>query len=160
MKKLFSVVLAIMLVFSAVPFGGMTEFFNGFDSGLFVRTNAADEAGFTFTALKVKDGDSNVIIDVENGFVYGIPVLTSDIGDFVESGTDYSVEFKNKELYAGTGSSVKISKNGTELATFKTVTDGDINGDGVTDILDIVLTERIQMLTKQTILLQKLKQQS
>lgn len=132
MKKIFSVLLAVALVFTLVPFGNLA-----------VKSKAADEIEFTFTALKVKDGEDGVVIDVENNLVYGVPHLTSDLGSILENGEGYSVEFVNKEVYAGTGSSVVISKNETELATFKTVTYGDTNGDGVTDVLDIVFAERL-----------------
>ena len=132
MKKIFSIILAVSLVFTLVPFGNLA-----------VKSKAADEIEFTFTALKVKDGEDGVVIDVENNLVYGVPHLTSDLGSILENGEGYSVEFVNKSVYAGTGSSVVISKNETELATFKTVTYGDTNGDGVTDVLDIVFAERL-----------------
>ena len=137
MKKRLSILSAIAVVIAALLC--CTAIFC--EPSFFVKANAAEQTEFGFAALKAKDGDAPAVIDIENRLVYGIPCFTSELGDFLLNGEGYSVAFNNSGLYAGTGSSVVISKNGAELAEFKTVTDGDINGDGTVDVLDAAWAE-------------------
>ncbi len=81
----------------------------------------------------------NVIITPDNGFSY----LKENFNIFSKS--DFSVKdiYKNELSVLATGSTLTVTQSNGETADFTIVVEGDTNGDGICDVLDVSETEII-----------------
>ena len=81
----------------------------------------------------------NVIITPDNGFSY----LKENFNIFSKS--DFSVKdiYKNELAVLATGSTLTVTQSNGETADFTIVVEGDTNGDGICDVLDVSETELI-----------------
>lgn len=87
---------------------------------------------------------STVTIDSENKLVYNLPQKTTSIENYVAAANDgFKVEAAGEFYYLGTNTALNVLSGTTVCDTYRVVVFGDLNGDGVVDVLDCVLSERM-----------------
>lgn len=87
---------------------------------------------------------STVTIDSENKLVYNMPQRTKSLEGYVEAENDsFKVETAGEFYYLGTNTALNVLSGTTVCDTYSVVVFGDLNGDGVVDVLDVAISERI-----------------
>lgn len=85
-----------------------------------------------------------VTIDSENKLVYNLPQKTRSIENYVTAADErFNVAAVGEFCYLGTSSELSVLSGTTVCDTYYVVVFGDLNGDGVVDVLDIALSELI-----------------
>ncbi len=86
--------------------------------------------------------DSDTRIDYENKCIFGEKSVKV-LDDCLITDTDIEVEYEKPSTgFIGTGTLVTIKSGDTVIDTFTVVINGDLDGDGVSDVLDVVLANR------------------
>lgn len=87
---------------------------------------------------------STVTIDSENKLVYNMPQRTKSLEGYVEAENDsFKVVAVGEFYYLGTNTALNVLSGTTICDTYSVVVFGDLNGDGVVDVLDVAISERI-----------------
>ena len=94
----------------------------------------------------------NIVIDKENGLIYGISCGENDINDYL-SFSEEGVTFDCGSPIIGTGTTVSIFCKGVLIEEFSAVIFGDTNGDGWYDGTDSVIVNCLAngLLTKEQV---------
>ncbi len=97
---------------------------------------------------------SDAVIDYENNLIYGLDESSTDINEYVAlSGDGAEIVFTPTESGNGTGSTVTIVAKGEEIASYRIVIFGDVNGDGWYNGMDATIVHCLAngMLTKDNV---------
>ena len=76
----------------------------------------------------------------KNGFIYGLAPKLTSLTHYIDVAEGYVLE-TNTDII-GTGTVINAVKDNITYASYAVVIYGDITGDGVVDVLDVVLCER------------------
>ena len=76
-------------------------------------------------------------------------LLCVDVTELVSAYGSSSVAINNKPPFIGTGTKINISNNGEEVSYLTVIVSGDINGDGVCNVLDVNEAERFSTGAKE-----------
>ncbi|MBQ8183760.1 MAG: dockerin type I repeat-containing protein [Clostridia bacterium] len=104
--------------------------------------NSAPVAAVTSAGGMFLGYNESVIPDLEEQYLYTDKYLVNKSNMLFESNADYTVTPSHNTLrFWGTGTVVEL-KNGESTADFLLCVKGDINGDSVCDVLDVMISER------------------
>lgn len=97
--------------------------------------------GIDFIIPTITPADSNTSVDFPNQFIFTSVLRCNNAENIVEApdGMDLTVDSVNN-MYLGTGSIFTVYDNGDYMGDYTLITEGDINGDGVYDVLDAAVT--------------------
>ncbi len=134
MKKFLSILLSLLVVLSSLYacFG--------------VMSFAGESENFHFSLITaVEDKDGKVpYIDLENKIIYGFDIGAKSLVDYLKVADGYYM-FTDSEIL-GTGSKIYVATEENNIDTaiieFEVVIFGELNGDGVIDVIDASLCER------------------
>lgn len=103
----------------------------------------------TIPAISVT-AKTNSTINYENCYVFTNLFLCSNIFDLISvAGNTTANIAEANNVYFGTGTKINISNNGEEVSYLTLIVSGDINGDGVCNVLDANEAERFSTGAKE-----------
>ena len=92
---------------------------------------------------------ANSTLDYYSALLFTDELLCVDVTELVSAYGSSSVAINNKPPFIGTGTKINISNNGEEVSYLTVIVSGDINGDGVCNVLDVNEAERFSTGAKE-----------
>lgn len=134
MKKFLSVLLSLLVVLSS------------FYACFGVMSFAGESEKFRFSLITAVEDENGKVpyIDLENNIIYGFDIGAKNLSDYLRAGEGYYLCCDSEILTTGSVIHVTTEENNiaTSVMAFEVVIFGELNGDGVTDVLDASLSER------------------
>lgn len=91
----------------------------------------------------------NSEIDYYNALLFTESLLCNDISELVSVYNSTTATITNESIYIGTGTKINVSNDGNEVAYLTVIVSGDVNGDGVCNVLDVGEVERFSTGTQE-----------